>query len=170
MKDLKKGEAMDKEKAVQKMTEVMAKFVGYTGKVLPDDVTAKLSELAERETQPLAKEIYKTMFENQRLAKQLDRPSCQDTGVIQFFVRCGANFPLIGELEELLREAVLRATRARLRYVTTASRRLTSTTPAKTSARARLACFGRSCRKAASARYTPTWRAAAVACPARRPC
>ena len=59
---------MDKEKDVQKMTEVMAKFVGYTGKVLPDDVTAKLLELAERETQPLAKEIYKTMFENQRLA------------------------------------------------------------------------------------------------------
>ena len=27
--------------AVQKMTEVMAKFVGYTGKMLPDDVTAK---------------------------------------------------------------------------------------------------------------------------------
>ena len=64
---------MDKERAVQKMTEVMAKFVGYTGKVLPDDVTAKLLELAERETQPLAKEIYKTMFENQRLAKA--RPS-----------------------------------------------------------------------------------------------
>ena len=41
---------MNKEKAVQKMTEVMAKFVGYTGKALPDDVTAKLSELAERET------------------------------------------------------------------------------------------------------------------------
>ena len=102
---------MDKEKAVQKMTEVMAKFVGYTGKVLPDDVTTKLLELSELETQPLAKEIYKTMFENQRLAKELDRPSCQDTGVIQFFVRCGVNFPLIGELEELLREAVLRATR-----------------------------------------------------------
>ena len=102
---------MDKEKAVQKMTEVMAKVVGYTGKVLPDDVTAKLLELSELETQPLAKEIYKTMFENQRLAKQLDRPFCQDTGVIQFFVCCGANFPLIGELEELLREAVLRATR-----------------------------------------------------------
>ena len=64
---------MDKQKAVQKMTEVMAKFVGYTGKVLPDDVTAKLRELSECETQPLAKEIYKTMFENQRLAKA--RPS-----------------------------------------------------------------------------------------------
>ena len=64
---------MDKEKSIKKMTEVMAKFVGYTGKVLPDDVTAKLLELSERETQPLAKEIYKTMFENQRLAKA--RPS-----------------------------------------------------------------------------------------------
>ena len=60
---------MDKQKAVQKMIEIMAKFVGYTGKVLPDDVTEKLLELAERETQPLAREIYKTMFENQRLAK-----------------------------------------------------------------------------------------------------
>ena len=99
---------MDKEKSIKKMTEVMAKFVGYTGKVLPDDVTAKLLELSERETQPLAKEIYKTMFENQRLAKQLNRPSCQDTEVIQFFVRCGANFPLIGELEELLRASYSR--------------------------------------------------------------
>ena len=36
-----KEKAMDKQKAVQKMTEVMAKFVGYTGKMLPDDVTAK---------------------------------------------------------------------------------------------------------------------------------
>ena len=160
---------MDKEKAVQKMTEVMAKFVGYTGKVLPDDVTAKLSELAECETQQLAKEIYKTMFENQRLAKQLNRPSCQDTGVIQFFVRCGANFPLIGELKELLREAVLRATReAPLRHNSVET--FDDITPAKTSARARLAYFGRSCRIAASARYTPTWRAAAVACPARQPC
>ncbi len=160
---------MDKEKAVQKMTEVMAKFVGYTGKVLPDDVTAKLLELAERETQPLAKEIYKTMFENQRLAKKLDRPSCQDTGVIQFFVRCGVNFPLIGELEELLREAVLRATRkAPLRHNSVET--FDEYNTGKTSARARLACFGRSCRIAASARYTPIWRAAAVACPARRPC
>ena len=59
MKNLKKGEAMDKEKSIKKMTEVMAKFVGYTGKVLPDDVTAKLRELAERETQPLQRRSIK---------------------------------------------------------------------------------------------------------------
>lgn len=47
---------------------------------------------------------------NQKLAKDLNRPSCQDTGVMQFVVRCGTNFPLINELEVLLKEAVIRAT------------------------------------------------------------
>ncbi|MBE3609409.1 MULTISPECIES: L(+)-tartrate dehydratase subunit alpha [Campylobacter] len=102
---------MQKEQAVAKMTDVMAKFVGYSGKVLPDDVTAKLEELSKQESAPLAKTIYETMFKNQELAKKLDRPSCQDTGVMQYFIKCGANFPLIGELEELLREATFKATK-----------------------------------------------------------
>ena len=34
---------------VTRMTDLMARFIGYTGKVLPDDVTAKLTELRSRE-------------------------------------------------------------------------------------------------------------------------
>ncbi|HBW3018099.1 TPA: L(+)-tartrate dehydratase subunit alpha [Klebsiella aerogenes] len=101
---------MSKSEQISRMTDIMAKFVGYTGKVLPDDVTAKLKELHKKETSQLADVIFTTMVENQRLAKELDRPSCQDTGVIQFLVECGANFPLIGELEALLRESVIKAT------------------------------------------------------------
>lgn len=101
---------MSKEQAVAKMTDVMAKFVAYTGKVLPDDVYAKLEELRSKETGNLAVTIYDTMFENQKLAKDLDRPCCQDTGVLQFFVKCGVNFPLMGEVEVLLKEAVVQAT------------------------------------------------------------
>lgn len=102
---------MNKNDAVKKMTEVMAKLVGYSGKILPDDVYAKLEELGAKENSQLSKTIYKTMFENQKLAKELSRPCCQDTGVLQFFVKCGTNFPLIGELEDLLREAVILATK-----------------------------------------------------------
>lgn len=101
---------MDKELLVKNMTDVMAKFVSYTGKVLPDDVYAKLEELRNKEQSQLATTIYDTMFENQKLAKELDRPCCQDTGVLQFFVKCGTNFPLINEIEVLLREAVIQAT------------------------------------------------------------
>ncbi len=51
------------------------------------------------------------MTKNQGLAVSLDRPSCQDTGVLlQFWVKCGTNFPLINELEGLLKEAVVQAT------------------------------------------------------------
>ena len=95
---------------VQRMTDTMAKFIGFTGKRLPDDVTAKLEELRRAEDHPLAQVIYDTMFRNQALARELDRPSCQDTGVLQFWVRCGTRFPLIDDLEALLREAVVRAT------------------------------------------------------------
>lgn len=52
------------------------------------------------------------MDENQEAADRLNRPSCQDTGVIQYFVEAGAHFPLLGELQEILREATAEATRS----------------------------------------------------------
>lgn len=101
---------MKKEEQIEKLTNYMAKFVGYVGKVLPDDVTKKLEELRSKEDGELPKTIYDTMFLNQKLAKELDRPSCQDTGALQFWLKCGVNFPLMGELEPLLKEAVVKAT------------------------------------------------------------
>lgn len=101
---------MSKEEQVKRMTEIVAAFVGHTGKKLPDDVIKKLEELGREEKAALPKVLYETMTRNQELAVKLDRPSCQDTGVIQFWVKCGTNFPLINELEALLKEAVVKAT------------------------------------------------------------
>ena len=68
---------MNREEQVEKLTTYIAHFTDYIGKHLPDDVKAKISELAEAETNPLAKSIYETMNLNQRLASELNRPSCQ---------------------------------------------------------------------------------------------
>lgn len=95
---------------VKRLTDLVADFVTYTGKVLPDDVKKKLRELGEKEDGKLAGVIYETMTRNQELALALDRPSCQDTGVIQFWVKCGTKFPLIDELEALLKDAVVQST------------------------------------------------------------
>ena len=92
------------------MTDVLAKFVAYTGKRLPDDVRAKIRELAAQEDAPLAKSIYETMEKNQELAMKLNRPSCQDTGAAQFFLKCGSNFPYMAEMEGILHTAVVQAT------------------------------------------------------------
>lgn len=101
---------MNKQEQREKFIDIMAKFTVYTGKYLPDDVQAKLKELREKEDTVLAKIIFDAMFEDLDLARELNRPLCQDTGVIQYFVQAGSRFPLIDEMEDCLREAVKRAT------------------------------------------------------------
>ena len=101
---------MSKEQQVTQLTDYMAKFIAHIAKKLPDDVIAKLQEMRDKEDTPMTKVIYDTMFRNQELALKLNRPSCQDTGVLQFWVKCGTRFPLIDDLEALLKEAVIQAT------------------------------------------------------------
>jgi len=72
---------------------------------------AKLTELRAREEKPLAKVVYDSMFDNLEKADRLNRPCCQDTGALQFFIRAGANFPLLGELKTILTDAVRETTR-----------------------------------------------------------
>lgn len=94
----------------ERFIQVMADFTGYAGKHLPDDVIAKLKELREQEDTPMAKLIYDAMFDDLDMAHKLNRPACQDTGVIQYFVQVGSKFPLIDEIESCLVEAVKKAT------------------------------------------------------------
>ena len=63
---------MSKKEQVEQLTDYMANFVSYIAKVLPDDIIAKLDELAEKEDSPLSKVIYETMKKNQVLAKELN--------------------------------------------------------------------------------------------------
>lgn len=102
---------MEMAAATRTLTDTMAKFTAYIGKHLPTDVEEKLAELRGKESKPLAKAIYLSMEENQAAADRLDRPSCQDTGVIQYFITAGAKFPLLGELGGILLEATAEATR-----------------------------------------------------------
>lgn len=102
---------MNNETAVESLTDIMTKFTGYVGKHLPTDVVKKLTELREKETKPLAKVVYDSMFENLDAADKLDRPCCQDTGVIQYFITVGAKFPYLSELENILKNATLMATK-----------------------------------------------------------
>ena len=101
---------MSAENKVLKMTDIMAGFIGHTAVHLPDDVVTKLGELRSREDDPAALRVYDMMFENMRLAAELNRPSCQDTGLVQFRIECGSRFPLLNDLKSILRDAVIKAT------------------------------------------------------------
>ena len=101
---------MQHAQAVATMTDIMANFTDYIGKHLPDDIVAKLRELRSAEDSALAKVVYDSMFENLAKADELNRPCCQDTGVIQFFIQAGADFPLLSDVRTILDEAVRTAT------------------------------------------------------------
>lgn len=94
----------------EQFIDIMAKFTGYASKHLPDDVVKRLIELRAEENTDMAKIFYDAMFIDLKMARELNRPCCQDTGVIQYFVQVGSDFPLISEIEECLREAVIKAT------------------------------------------------------------
>ena len=57
---------MTNENEVKQLTDMVASFVDHISKKLPDDVVAKLEELASKETAPLPKVLYETMTKNHR--------------------------------------------------------------------------------------------------------
>ena len=92
------------------LCDTVASFISCIAVHLPDDVVTKLEELRAAEDDPAALSIYDMMFRNMRLASELNRPSCQDTGFVQFRIECGSRFPMIHYMEDLLRSAVVKAT------------------------------------------------------------
>jgi L(+)-tartrate dehydratase alpha subunit len=94
----------------EKFISIIEKFIGLAAVRLSDDVMARLEEMQKAEDTPLQKEIYSSYFENLRMARELKRPCCQDTGMLQFYLNAGTAFPYLNYITEVLTEAVRRAT------------------------------------------------------------
>ena len=94
----------------ERFTGILADFIRLTAICLPDDVEEALRHLAEREEDSRAKALYKSMTDNVALAGKLQRPVCQDTGVLQFFVECGYDFPYRHLIKDVLVDASVLAT------------------------------------------------------------
>ena len=106
-----------KQESINKLTQIVANFTAMISTRMPDDVVDKLKALREAETSSMGKIIYHTMFDNMQKAIDLNRPACQDTGEIMFFVKVGTRFPLLAELQAILKQAVEDATvKAPLRH------------------------------------------------------
>ncbi len=92
------------------LSEKMEKFIALSATHLPDDVLEKLAECAKTETDPMQKTLYDAYFTNLELAKEKNRPCCQDTGLLHFYIEAGTNFPYLDIVEDALADAVHNAT------------------------------------------------------------
>jgi len=96
--------------AKEQFISTIEKFIALAAVRLSDDVMARLEEMREKEDTPLQKAVYDSYFENLKMARNLNRPCCQDTGLLQFYVKAGTGFPYLDITREVLTEAVRRAT------------------------------------------------------------
>jgi len=80
-------------------------------KFLPPDVREALKKASERETNPTAKEIFKTILANVELADKESMLICQDTGLPIYMVKVGSKFQTdCAKIAAALKEGAKRAT------------------------------------------------------------
>ena len=94
----------------EKLIGEISDFIGLVGTYLPDDVQEALERLAAEETEDRAKTMYRCILDDLEMAGELKRPLCQDTGVLQFFVEVGTEFPHMTQIRETLEAATAKAT------------------------------------------------------------
>jgi fumarate hydratase subunit alpha len=78
---------------------------------LPQDVKEALQDAYHREESEAGKTQLKAILNNVELAEKTRTPMCQDTGVIIFYIKAGAQVKNLDKIEEALRNATKRATK-----------------------------------------------------------
>jgi len=92
------------------LKDKIVRMVSATAIYLADDVKEALRKAYEREDSPVAKSVFKSILDNVKVAEEEKRPLCQDTGIVIYYVKVGENFPLLGKLPTILKEATVAAT------------------------------------------------------------
>ncbi|MBV7276765.1 fumarate hydratase [Clostridium thailandense] len=96
-----------KEINVLEITKAVKKLCVDANYYLSDDVKNKIEEASKNETWDMAKGILDKILTNVEIAKNEDRPICQDTGMACVFVEIGQDVHLIGgNIEDAINEGV----------------------------------------------------------------
>ncbi|RJS92637.1 fumarate hydratase [Candidatus Bathyarchaeota archaeon] len=93
------------------MENVVVNLLRLAVTELPADVKAALKKAYEEERSVTGKIQLKAILDNIRLAEERGIPLCQDTGLISFYLKAGSEFKGLDRVENVLRRAVIRATR-----------------------------------------------------------
>lgn len=101
---------MNKDLAKKQISETMEKFIQLGAIRLPDDVYEELKKCKGKERSEMQKVLYKSYFDNLDIAIEKNRPCCQDTGLLHFYLKVGTNFPYMDILEDALKDATIDAT------------------------------------------------------------
>ncbi len=91
------------------LEEAFVELIRLASTDLPVDVEQALRKAREAERDPGIKDVLSVILENVRLARERSTPVCQDTGVLNFFVRHPHSVSR-GEITAVIHKAVAAAT------------------------------------------------------------
>jgi fumarate hydratase subunit alpha len=95
----------------KKLLKAIKQIVKKASVELPEPVIQRLNQAYINENSEPAKTILSSILENVDLAKKLNRPICQDTGVPIFYVEIGKNFKIDFDIEDILKTAIRESTK-----------------------------------------------------------
>ncbi len=85
-----------REIAFDDVVNAVKNIIITTATNLPEDTLKALEEAYKEEKSEVAKEVIKQLLENAKIAKEEERPLCQDTGLAVFFVKVGEDVKVVG--------------------------------------------------------------------------
>jgi len=92
-----------REIAFDDVVNAVKNMIITTATNLPEDTLKALEEAYESEKSEVAKEVIKQLLENAKIAKEEERPLCQDTGLAVFFVKVGEDVKIVdGTLKDAI--------------------------------------------------------------------
>ncbi len=93
----------------QSVEDGIVELIRQAETTLPQDVIEALEKAVEQE-EGVAKTQLETILKNINVARETNRPICQDTGVQTFFIEAGVKFPYLLEVKNWIYNAVKRST------------------------------------------------------------
>jgi len=98
------------EEVIKDTTKVLLKEASCTR--LPGDVESALKKAFKEAKSDIAKSQLEAILKNIELARETEKPMCQDTGIHIFFVRIGSKMKIdLGIIEGAIKEGVAEATK-----------------------------------------------------------
>ena len=94
-----------------RITDAVYEAIRIASIKLPSDVERAIEKALEEEESSVARSQLETILLNAKRAWELKKPICQDTGLLNFYVKIGFDFPSKHVIEKAIIDATRKATR-----------------------------------------------------------
>ncbi len=85
-----------REVAYKDLVKSVKAMVMHTASHLPEDALNAIKKAYNEEKSEVAKSVLKQILDNAKLAREEDRPLCQDTGLAVYFINVGQDVRVVG--------------------------------------------------------------------------